>query len=49
MANLTVIVAERDIPDFYRMLLDYQHNRGNTFVYMQQEIEKMFPKIKEQT
>lgn len=47
MENLTVTIAQRDLGDFYRMLRDFKRNRGNTFVYLQQEIEKMYPKLKE--
>jgi hypothetical protein len=44
---LQVNIAKRDLGDFYRMLRDFRRNRGNTFVYLQLEIEKMYPKLKE--
>ncbi len=44
---LIVRIAVSDIGDFYRMLRDFKRNRGNTFVYIQREIEKMYPKLKE--
>ena len=47
MSDLQVTIAQRDLGDFYRMLRDFRRNHGNTFVYLQQEIEKMYPKLKE--
>ena len=46
-SNLCFTVPFRDIGDFYRMLRDFMRNRGNTFVYLQHEIEERFPKLKE--
>ena len=46
MADLQVKIAERDVPDFYRMLRDFRRERGNTFGYMEKELEKMYPKLK---
>lgn len=40
-------IAERDIGDFYRMVRDYRRNRGNTFVYLQTDLEERYPKLKE--
>lgn len=39
---MKIEIAERDIPDFYCMLRDNQRNRGNTFVYLQQELEALY-------
>ena len=47
-ADLQVKIAERDVPDFYRMLRDFRRERGNTFGYMEKELEKMYPKLKKQ-
>ena len=47
MENLTVTIAGRDLGDFYRMLRDFKHNRGNTFVYLQRHLEELYPKLKE--
>ena len=47
MADIQVTIAEHDIGDFYRMLRDFRWNRGNTFAYLQTEIEKRYPKLKE--
>lgn len=44
---LIVKIGKQDIADFYRMLLDYRHNRGNTFVYLQRELEQRYPQLKE--
>jgi hypothetical protein len=48
MADLQVKIAERDVPDFYRMLRDFRRERGNTFGYLEKELEKMYPKLKKQ-
>ena len=48
MADLQVKIAERDVPDIYRMLRDFRRERGNTFVYLKMELEKMYPKLKKQ-
>lgn len=48
MVELQVTIAGRDLGDFYQMLRDYRRNRGNTFAYLQIEIEKRCPKLKEQ-
>lgn len=45
---LKVIISSQDIPDFYLMLRDFRRQRGNTFAYLQREIEKLYPKLKEQ-
>ena len=47
MADLRVIIAERDLGDFYQMLRDYRRHRGNTFAYLQIEMEQRYPKLKE--
>lgn len=47
MADLRVTIAERDLGDFYRMLRDFRRNRGNTFAYLQIELEQRYPKLKE--
>lgn len=47
MADLRVTIAERDLGDFYRMLRDFRRNRGNTFAYLQIELEERYPKLKE--
>ena len=44
---LKVIISSQDIPDFYRMLRDFRRNRGNTFAYLQIELEERYPKLKE--
>ena len=36
------------MPDFYRMLRDFRRERGNTFGYLEKELEKMYPKLKKQ-
>jgi hypothetical protein len=45
---LNIIIPGQDIADFYRMLQDFRRNRGNTFSYLQIELEERFPKLKEQ-
>ena len=45
---LNIIIQSQDIPDFYRMLQDFRRNRGNTFAYLQIELEERYPKLKEQ-
>lgn len=47
MSDLRINIAERDIGDFYRMLRDYRRNRGNTFAYLQIDLEERYPKLKE--
>ena len=47
MADLTITIPSRDIGDFYRMLRDFRRNRGNTFAYLQIELEQRYPKLKE--
>lgn len=47
MDDLTVTVPSRDLGDFYRMLRDFRRQRGNTFAYLQSEIEQRYPKLKE--
>lgn len=47
MADLRVTIAERDLGDFYRMLRDNRRNRGNTFAYLQIELEQRYLKQKE--
>ena len=47
MADLTITIPSRDLGDFYRMLRDFRRNRGNTFAYLQIEIEQRYPKLKE--
>ena len=47
MADLRVTIAEHDLGDFYRMLRDFRRNRGNTFAYLQIELEHRYPKLKE--
>lgn len=44
---LYIIVPSQDIPDFYRMLRDFRRNRGNTFAYLQIELEERYPQLKE--
>ena len=44
---LNIIIPSQDIPDFYRMLRDFRRNRGNTFAYLQNELEERYPKLKE--
>jgi len=46
-STLIVLVNSQDIPDFYRMLQDFGRNRGNTFAYLQIELEERYPKLKE--
>ena len=45
---LHIIIPSQDIPEFYRMLRDFRRNRGNTFAYLQIELEERYPKLKEQ-
>jgi len=45
--SLYIIISSQDIPDFYRMLRDFRRNRGNTFAYLQIELEERFPQLKE--
>ena len=45
---LNVIIMSHDITDFYLMLRDFRRQRGNTFAYLQQELEELYPKLKEQ-
>lgn len=47
MADLTITIPSRDLGDFYRMLRDFRRNRGNTFAYLQIELEQRYPKLKE--
>ncbi|MBP3212397.1 MAG: hypothetical protein J6M41_07500 [Prevotella sp.] len=47
MADLTITIPSQDLGDFYRMLRDFRRNRGNTFAYLQIEIEQRYPKLKE--
>lgn len=47
MSDLRVTIAERDIGDFYRMVRDYRRNRGNTFAYLQLDLEERYPQLKE--
>jgi hypothetical protein len=47
MADLRVTIAEHDLGDFYQMLRDFRRNRGNTFAYLQIELEQRYPKLKE--
>ena len=47
MADLTITITSQDIWDFYRMLRDFRRNRGNTFAYLQIELEQRYPKLKE--
>ena len=45
---LNIIIPGQDVADFYQMLRDFRRNRGNTFAYLQIELEERFPKLKEQ-
>ena len=47
MNDLDITIIAQDIPDFYRMLRDFRRNRGNTFAYLQIELEERFPQLKE--
>ena len=47
MNDLDITIIAQDIPDFYRMLRDFRRNRGNTFAYLQAELEERYPKLKE--
>ncbi len=42
---LKVIISGMDIPDFYLMLRDFARQRGNTFTYLRQELETMYPEL----
>ena len=46
MNDLDITIIDQDIPDFYRMLRDFRHNRGNTFANLQIELEELYPKLK---
>ena len=48
MADLTITIPSKALGDFYRMLRDFRRNRGNTFAYLQIELEQRYPKLKEQ-
>jgi hypothetical protein len=48
MNDLDITIIAQDIPDFYRMLRDFRRNRGNTFAYLQTDLEELYPKLKEQ-
>ena len=45
MADLHVIIAERDLGDFYQMVRDYSLQRGNTFHYLLNELKQHYPHI----
>lgn len=42
---LNVKIAGQDIPDFYYMLRWFARNKGNTFTYLKQHIEEMYPEL----
>jgi len=42
-----VRIAEQHVPDLYQMACDYSRQRGNTFAYLQIELERQYPKLKE--
>ena len=45
MKELTIKIAPHDIPDFYYMLRLFAQNKGNTFTYLETEIENMYPEL----
>ena len=47
METLKIEIAGRDIPDLYSMVRWHIRNCGNTFVYLKQELDKMYPSLKE--
>ena len=43
--TLTVKINGQDIPDFYYMLRLFARNKGNTFTYIKQQLETMYPEL----
>lgn len=42
---LKVIISGMDIPDLYYMLRWFARNKGNTFTYIKQQLETMYPEL----
>ena len=42
---MTVEIIPQDIPDFYYMLRWFARNKGNTFTYIKQQLETMYPEL----
>lgn len=43
--TLKVEINGQDIPDFYYMLRWFARNKGNTFTYIKQQLETMYPEL----
>ena len=47
MKPLTVKIAEQDIGDFYWMVRWFTRNKGNTFAYLLNEMNDLYPQLKQ--